>query len=124
MRNNHVKIIALAFALRIVLPGAGIQAVAQDGKAAYPAMAPLDQYQIADEKSEVALARSAAPGSISDGAEVMVLDTRDIGTDGTRLLSSSWLCEVGIGREGLTGSARSAPGRQSGLVRTGREAPS
>src|ERR1700758_5488985 len=73
MRKNHVKIIALAFALRIVLLDAGGQAVAQAGKAAYPAMAPLDQYLISDEKSEIALARSAAPSSISDGAEVMVL---------------------------------------------------
>jgi hypothetical protein len=73
MRKNHVKIIALAFALQIVLPDAGGQAVAQAGKAAYPAMVPLDQYLISDEKSEIALARSAAPSSISDGAEVMVL---------------------------------------------------
>ena len=37
-------------------------------------MAPLGQYLMPDEKSEIALARSAAPASISDGAEVMVLD--------------------------------------------------
>jgi hypothetical protein len=73
MRKNYVKIIALAFALQTVLPVAGGQADAQAGKVAYPAMAPLDQYLISDEKSEIALARSAAPGSISDGAEVMVL---------------------------------------------------
>lgn len=36
-------------------------------------MAPLDQYLIPDENAEIALARSAAPASISDGAEVMVL---------------------------------------------------
>jgi len=36
-------------------------------------MAPLGQYLMPDEKSEIALARSAAPASISDGAEVMVL---------------------------------------------------
>ena len=71
--KNHVRIIALALALLILLPGAGGQAVAQTGKAAYPAMAPHDQYLIADEQSEIALARSAAPSSISDGAEVMVL---------------------------------------------------
>jgi hypothetical protein len=70
MRNYHVKFIAFAFALQIVLPGA----VAQAGKTAYPAMAPLDQYLISDQKSEIALARSAAPGTISDGAEVMVLE--------------------------------------------------
>jgi hypothetical protein len=73
MRKNQVKIIVLAFALQIVLFDPGRHAVAQAGKLAYPAMAPLDQYLIADEKSEIALARSAAPNSISDGAEVMVL---------------------------------------------------
>ena len=73
MRKNQARVIALAFALQIVFAAAGRQAVAQDGKAVYPAMAPLDQYLISDEKSEIALARSAAPGSISDGAEVMVL---------------------------------------------------
>ena len=73
MRKNYVKIIALVFALQIVLPDTGGQAAAEAGKAAYPAMAPLDQYLIADEKSEIALARSAAPSSIANGAEVMVL---------------------------------------------------
>ena len=73
MRKNHAKVIALAFALQIVFAGAGGHAVAQSGKTAYPAMAPLDQYLISDEESEIALARSAAPSSISDGAAVMVL---------------------------------------------------
>jgi len=88
MRKNHLKIIALAFALQIVLP----DAVAQAGKAAYPAMSPLDQYLISDEKSEIALARSAAPGSISDGAEVMVL-----GRDGYKTAvkgTNGFLCIV------------------------------
>jgi hypothetical protein len=39
----------------------------------YPAMAALDQYLMPNESSEIALARSAAPASISQGAEVMVL---------------------------------------------------
>jgi hypothetical protein len=73
MPKNHVKIIDLAFVLLAVLPGAGGPAVAQAGKAAYPAMAPLEQYLISDQESEIALARSAAPSSISDNAEVMVL---------------------------------------------------
>jgi hypothetical protein len=73
MRKNYARIIALAFALLIVLSGAGGQAVAQAANDAYPAMAPLDQYLISDQKAEIALARSAAPASISDGAEVMVL---------------------------------------------------
>jgi len=69
MRKNLVKLLALAFAQQVVLSAA----VAQSGKNLYPAMAPLDQYLISDEKSEIALARSAAPASISDRAEVMVL---------------------------------------------------
>ncbi|MGH6987620.1 MAG: hypothetical protein ACRED9_12390 [Caulobacteraceae bacterium] len=41
--------------------------------AAYPAMAPPDQYMIANQSQEIALARSAAPPSISEHATVMVL---------------------------------------------------
>jgi hypothetical protein len=71
MRN--LNLIALAFLIQAVIPGAAPQARAQVRKTPYPAMAPLNQYLIPDEKSEIALARSAAPASISDGAEVMVL---------------------------------------------------
>ncbi len=73
VRKNDFKLIALVFLVPLCLPGAIRQAPAQAEKAAYPAMAPLDAYLIADQNSEVALARSAAPASISDGAEVMVL---------------------------------------------------
>jgi hypothetical protein len=92
MRNHLAKSIAFAFALLTVIPGA----VAQAGKDAYPAMAPLDQYLIADQKSEIALARSAAPASISDAAEVMVLQrdgykTAVTGTNGfVCLVERSW----------------------------------
>jgi hypothetical protein len=41
--------------------------------AAYPVMAPLDEYLIADRDAEVALARSAAPPAISNDATVVVL---------------------------------------------------
>jgi hypothetical protein len=71
MRNS--TLVALAFLLLVVIPGATSQARAQAQKALYPGMAPLDRYLMPDEKSEIALARSAAPASISDGAEVMVL---------------------------------------------------
>ena len=47
---------------------------AQDAKGPYPAMAPLDQYRMADRKAEIALARTAAPASISRDAEVLVLE--------------------------------------------------
>jgi hypothetical protein len=71
MRNNSP--IALTFLVLVVIPGATFPARAQAQKAPYSDMAPFDQYLIPDEKSEIALARSAAPASISDGAEVMVL---------------------------------------------------
>jgi len=73
MRKNDCKLIALVFLVQLCLPGATRQAPAQAEKTAYPAMAPLDEYLIADQSAEVALARSAAPASISDSAEVMVL---------------------------------------------------
>ena len=51
----------------------GIAMQAQTAKAApYPTMAPLAQYMI-DHGAEIALARSAAPKSISGNAEVLVL---------------------------------------------------
>jgi hypothetical protein len=49
------------------------QAQAGDAQTPYPTMLPLDRYMIPDAGSEIALARSAAPASISGDAEVMVL---------------------------------------------------
>jgi len=47
-----------------------------DARAVYPDMAPLAQYQVASPSEEVALARSAAPTSISGDAEVLALGNR------------------------------------------------
>ena len=41
--------------------------------AAYPVMAPLEEYLMADRDAEVALARSAAPSAISSDATILVL---------------------------------------------------
>jgi len=72
MNRKTVKAIALgAFALVIVL-GARRPAQAQNAKAPYPSMAPLDQY-LMDRNAEIAMARSAAPEAISRDAEVLVL---------------------------------------------------
>ena len=50
---------------------------AQDKKPdAYPAMAPIEQYRISNRDTEIALARSAAPSSISDHADVLVLGSQ------------------------------------------------
>ena len=73
MQTKKFRFLAILFSLQAVLPGATCLARAQAEKAPYPAMAPLDQYLMPDKNSEIALARSAAPASISDGAEVMVL---------------------------------------------------
>ena len=59
MQTKTISILSLVFVAQAALP--------------YPAMAPLNQYLMPDEQAEIALARTAAPPSISDGAEVMVL---------------------------------------------------
>jgi hypothetical protein len=51
---------------------AGGMAQAQDAEARYPRMAPIEQYTM-DRDAEIAMARSAAPASISGEAEVLVL---------------------------------------------------
>jgi hypothetical protein len=71
MKRKAMTAALTSFALFIVLAGK-LPAQPQDGKALYPNMAPLDQY-LMDGKAEIALARSAAPDSISLDAEVMVL---------------------------------------------------
>lgn len=73
MLKNHVEAIVLALLMQLVLFGPASQLRAQTEKAPYPFMAPLNQYLIPDKDSEIALARTAAPKSISDEAEVMVL---------------------------------------------------
>ena len=50
-----------------------IAANAQAAPAPYPNMAPMAEYRIANQADEVALARSAAPPSISKDADVMTL---------------------------------------------------
>jgi len=73
MNPKTIRTIALAiFALVFVLIVAW-SAQAQDAKAPYPTMAPLQQYLIPDRNAEIALARTAAPASISSDAEVLVL---------------------------------------------------
>ena len=72
MRRKGLRTsVVRSFALVVVL-GAAWRAQAQDSKTPYPSMAPLDQYLI-ERDAEIALARSAAPESISKDAAVMVL---------------------------------------------------
>jgi hypothetical protein len=70
MSNLLAKALASASAALIV--SAAGQALAGD-QGVYPSMAPLAQYQLASQADEVAMARSAAPASISGDAEVLTL---------------------------------------------------
>ena len=63
-----LKIFALAFMLALAW-----QVNSQGVKTTYPSMAPVNQYLMPDKNSEIALAASAAPDSISRDAEVLVL---------------------------------------------------
>ena len=73
MQKQKLGAIAMrSIALTFMLATAW-HAMAQDAKAPYPNMAPLDQYLMEDRSSEIALARSAAPETISRDAEVLVL---------------------------------------------------
>ena len=68
LRTITLRTFALLAVLCAARPGR-----AADAKTPYPSMAPLDQYLMADRNAEIALARSAAPPSISQDATVMVL---------------------------------------------------
>jgi len=56
--------------------GSAVSAGAALGGSAYPAMAPVARYRMAGAPEEIALARSAAPGAISAGAEILTLGAR------------------------------------------------
>ena len=72
-RNGFAAVASLILVLSSV-SGASRQMWAEDVKSQYPNMAPLDQYLAADRNAEIALARSAAPTSISGDATVLVLE--------------------------------------------------
>ncbi len=69
MRKTAIIVVFVSLVL-VVVPEAIEQARAQAHP--YPAMAPLQEY-LMPKDAEIALARSAAPASIADGATVMVL---------------------------------------------------
>jgi hypothetical protein len=76
MKREPVKVMAFGFFVLALTLDAAQQVRAQDTKTPYPSMAPLGQYLIADRNAEIALARSAAPPSISRDATVMVLGSQ------------------------------------------------
>ena len=72
MLKMNVAIAGFAVLVQVAVAGAFGQAQADANP--FANMAPVDQYLMADREAEVALARTAAPASISGEAEVMVLD--------------------------------------------------
>jgi hypothetical protein len=78
-----------------------VQTRALSAQMPYPKMAPLGQYLIADRNAEIALARSAAPESISGKAAVMVLGRNgyEMAVQGTNdfvcMVARSWSAAIG-----------------------------
>ena len=74
-------------------------AEAQDAQTPYPNMAPVEQYMM-ERNAEIALARSAAPESISQGAEVLVMgrhgyESAGKGTNGfVCIVQRSWTAAI------------------------------
>ena len=100
MRRKGLRtFVVRSFALVVVL-GAAWKAQAQDTKTPYPNVAPVDQYLMEDREAEIALARSAAPESISRDAEVMVLgrhgyETASQGKNGfVCIVERSWTAPI------------------------------
>lgn len=67
---TFVLVVLLGLAWRIQAQDSN----SQNASSPYPSMAPLDQYLMPDRAAEIALARTAAPKSVSADATVMVLD--------------------------------------------------
>src|SRR5690348_13900484 len=82
-----------SFALLATL-GAAHPAMAQDGTTRYRTMAPVEQY-LMDRTAEVALARTAAPESISRDAGVIVLGRH--GYETAVRSRNGFVCYVGRG---------------------------
>ena len=70
MSSQKIVAAVLIFAFSMV---AARPMRSQDSKTKYPQMAPVDEYLMPDRNAEIALARSAAPESISQNATVLVL---------------------------------------------------
>jgi hypothetical protein len=72
MEQKTLKRVALVSSV-LVLALAAISQMQAQSKTPYPDMAALDRYLMPDRNAEIALARSAAPDSISHDAKVLVL---------------------------------------------------
>jgi len=94
IRNSHRMFVALRFnPLILVLSLAAITPVQAGADAnPYPTMAPVTQYMM-DRDAEITLARTAAPATVSDKAEILVLGTH--GFETAVKGSNGFVCFVG-----------------------------
>jgi hypothetical protein len=95
MLKKIVCTLAITSFILMAAFGTEQEAMAKDAATKYAKMAPVEQYLMADRNAEIALARTAAPQSISRDAEVRVLgrngfETAVKGTNG-------FVCIVGRG---------------------------
>jgi hypothetical protein len=79
MEQKTLRTISISSLALLATLVAVLSAQAQETKTTYPSMAPPDQY-LMERDAEIALARTAAPASISQDAEVMVLGRHDYET--------------------------------------------
>jgi hypothetical protein len=82
-------------ALALLVCGVGV-ARTEAPETAYPSMAPLEQYRSKSREDEIALARSAAPPSIANAAEILTLGAHgyDVAVEGKNgfvcIVERSW----------------------------------
>lgn len=99
MSGNTFKTFALGSFMCLAVLATAWTAQAQDSKTPYPNMAPAEQYMM-ERNAEIALARSAAPDSISKDAEIRVLgphayETAVKGTNGfVCLVERGWTAPI------------------------------
>ena len=72
MKRIHIQRTLLLLFLIVAVLIVSLPAAAQNAATAYPKMAPIEQY-LMDRNAEIALARDAAPASVSRDAEVLIL---------------------------------------------------
>lgn len=73
MRLTNIRWIGLGVVALVLVPCGVCTAQTREARSRYPRMAAVDQYLMANRVEEIALARTAAPESISRDAEVLVL---------------------------------------------------
>ena len=79
MNRNTVNRSAWRNLVLVAVLSAAWQIQAQDAQQPYPRMAPIEQYRM-DRNAEIAMARTAAPASISKDAEVLVMGQKNYET--------------------------------------------